>query len=91
MTITVHRFDSAFNLKTYILSTVKLENNHTAEYLSQTLKNIFNEWGIMHKIVAIVTDSGVNIKSVVKKLQIPHIPCTTHILNLIVTQTLIFT
>ena len=90
MTITVHTFDSAFVLKTFVLCTLKLENSHTGEYLSQTLENIFNEWGIRHKIVAIVTDSGANIKSAVNKLRIPHIPCTAHILNLIVTQALVF-
>jgi len=90
MTITVYTFDSAFNLKTYVLCTEKLENTHTGEYLSQTLKNIFNEWEIIHKILAIVTDSGANIKSAVNKLQIPHIPCTAHILNLIVTQAITF-
>ncbi|KAF0704385.1 zinc finger BED domain-containing protein 1-like, partial [Aphis craccivora] len=90
MTITVHTFDSAFVLKTFVLCTLKLENSHTGEYLSQTLENIFNEWGIRHKIVAIVTDSGGNIKSAVNKLRIPHIPCTAHILNVIVTQALVF-
>jgi len=87
MTITVHTFDSAFVLKTFVLCTLKLENSHTGEYLSQTLENIFNEWGIRHKIVAILTDSGANIKSAVNKLRIP---CTAHILNLIVTQALVF-
>lgn len=90
MTITVHTFDSAFILKTFVLCTLKLENNHTGEYLSQTLENIFNEWRIKHKIVAIVTDSGANIKSAVNKLRIPHIPCTAHILNLIVTHAILF-
>ncbi|KAL4103950.1 hypothetical protein QTP88_019267 [Uroleucon formosanum] len=70
MTITVHTFDSAFVLKTFVLCTLKLENSHTGEYL--------------------ITDSGAKIKSAVKKLRIPHIPCTAHILNLIFTQALVF-
>jgi len=87
ITITVHTFDSAFIIKTFVLCTLKLEHSHTGEYLSQTLDNIFNEWGIKHKIVAIVT--GANIKSAVNKLRIPHIPCTAHVLNLIVTHAML--
>lgn len=90
MTFTVHRFNSDFVLKTFVLCTAKQENKHTGEYLCRTMKNTFNEWGIMHTIVAIVTDSEVNIKSAGNKLQIPHILYAAHTLKLIVTQASIF-
>lgn len=45
-----------------------------------------NSWGILDKITAIVTDSGANIKSAIMLMNIQHIPCTAHKLNLVVQQ-----
>ncbi|XP_022180699.1 zinc finger BED domain-containing protein 1-like [Myzus persicae] len=70
-----------FNLKTYVLTTRKLESNHTAQYLSGVLTDIIREWKINTKVVAIVTDSGANIKAAIKLLGIDHIPCAAHQLN----------
>jgi len=47
-----------------------------------------NSWGILDKITAIVTDSGANIKSAIRLMNIQHIPCTAHKLNLVVQQAL---
>lgn len=71
-------FDINFNLKTYVLTTRKLESNHTAQYLSGVLTDIIREWKIETKIVAIITDSGANIKAAIKLLGIDHIPCAAH-------------
>ncbi|CAI6373453.1 unnamed protein product [Macrosiphum euphorbiae] len=81
ITVTVHFFDNNLNLKTYVLTTRKLESNHTAQYLSGVLTDIIREWKINTKVVAIVTDSGANIKAAIKLLGIDHIPCAAHKLN----------
>lgn len=47
-----------------------------------------NSWGILNKVTAIVSDSGANIKSAIRLMDIQHIPCTAHKLNLIVQQAL---
>ncbi|KAF0709975.1 zinc finger BED domain-containing protein 1-like isoform X1 [Aphis craccivora] len=70
ITVTVHFFDIDLNLKTYVLTTRKLESNHTAQYLSEVLTDVIKKWNIEDKIVAIVTDSGANIKA-----------CAAHKLN----------
>lgn len=89
LTVTAHVYDNAYKLKTFILTTEKLEKNHTAQYLYETFIKVFENWNITNKVIAVVTDSGANIKAAIKKLNgVPHIPCTAHILNLIVTKSL---
>ncbi|XP_008178587.1 zinc finger BED domain-containing protein 1-like [Acyrthosiphon pisum] len=89
LTVTAHVYNTNYVLKTFVLTTEKLNKNHTAQYLYETLIKIFEEWKIINKVVAIVTDSGANIKAAIKKMNgIPHIPCTAHKLNLVVTNAL---
>lgn len=75
-------------LKTVVLCTQKLNHSHTGVYLAEIMSNELNSWGIFEKVVAIVTDSGANIKSAIRLMNIQHIPCTAHKLNLIVQQAL---
>jgi len=76
------------NLNTVVLCTKKLLNNHIGENLAETLLTEFNKRDIQSKIAAIVTDSGSNIKTTVRLMNLPHVPCTAHKLNLIVSQAL---
>lgn len=87
LTVTAHTYDKDYVLKTFILTTEKLDRNHTAQYIYEVLTKVFEEWEINNKIGAIVTDSGANIKAAIKKFNgVPYIPCTAHKLNLVVTQ-----
>ncbi|XP_065671958.1 uncharacterized protein LOC136089797 [Hydra vulgaris] len=69
------------NLDLRFMSEVK-----TAEYLFNTLNEIFSEWSISNKIFALVTDSGAKIFSAVNKFDdnVLKIPCAGHRLNLMV-------
>lgn len=83
MTVTAHFFNNEYILESYVLSTTQLVTNHTAIYLSSTLRNIFEEWHITEKVVAIVTDGAANIKAAINLLGIYHLPCAAHMLNLV--------
>lgn len=50
-----------------------------------------NSWGVLNKVTAIVSDSGANIKSAIRLMNIQHIPCTAYKLNLVVQQALYLT
>lgn len=92
VTITVHFFPKLeINLKTLVLCTKKLTESHTAVYLSQILTTELNKFDILHKVVAIVTDGGRNINAAVRLMNIQHIPCTAHKLNLVVRNVLSLT
>ena len=65
----------------------ELKSNHTAEYISNTLTNIFNEWGVpISKIRCIVTDNGANMVAGAKAVvgERNHLPCFAHTINLVV-------
>lgn len=89
LTVTAHMYDNDFKLKTFVLTTEKLDKNHTAQYIYEILRKILENWNITNKVIAVVTDSGANIKAAIKKLEgIHHIPCTAHQLNLVVSKSL---
>ena len=69
------------NLDLRFMSEVK-----TAEYLFNTLNEIFSEWSISNKIFSLVTDSGANIFSAVNKFDdnVLKFPCAGHRLSLVV-------
>jgi len=88
LTATVHFFDADLQLRTFVLTTEKLTSNHTAQYLSEVLHDIFHSWNIQTKVCAIVADSGANIKAAELLMNIEHIPCTAQKLNHIVKKSL---
>jgi len=89
ITLTAHFIDTtARELRTVVICTKKLVSNHTGISLSEVMNEELVEWNILNKVVAIVTDGASNIKLAVRIMDIPHIPCTAHRLNLIVQQSL---
>jgi len=86
-TLTVH-FLSETVLKTFVQCTKKLESNHTSVCLSEIMTNELYNWNIFHKVVAVVTDGGANIKAAVRLMNLSHLPCIAHKLNLVVQKAL---
>ena len=62
--ITIHFVDDQFKLQSYLLSLRELKSQHTSENLLAEIENIFNEWSITEKIVAISADGAHNIAKV---------------------------
>ncbi|CAH1114870.1 unnamed protein product [Psylliodes chrysocephalus] len=88
ITVTAH-FVSEDVLCSGVLATRELPGSHTGENIGTALKNLFSEWDIENKIVAIVSDNGANIKNAITEhLQLHHVPCVAHTLNLIVSDSL---
>lgn len=52
------------------------------------MTNELNNWNIFHKVVAVVTDGGANIKAAIRLMNLSHLPCIAHKLNLVVQQAL---
>ncbi|XP_025198007.1 zinc finger BED domain-containing protein 1-like [Melanaphis sacchari] len=89
LTITAHFFPKGQSqLKIVVLGTKKLDQSHTATHLEEIMTSELNRWGILNKVTAIVSDSGANIKSAIRLMNIQHIPCTAHKLNLVVQKAL---
>lgn len=87
LTITTH-FLNRTQFETFVLCTKKLESSHTGLYLSRVIADELMNWNIYEKVIAVVTDGGANIKSAIRMMNLAHIPCTAHKLNLVVQQSI---
>ena len=76
LTVTCHFINDIYQIKTYVLETVKIEGSHTGAAIANNLQSIFNNWKIEDKVISIVTDNAANIKFAIKQLE----PRTTNIL-----------
>lgn len=66
---------------------MQLYESHTAEYIGKILVETLDNWKIEKKnVVAVVTDSGANIKKAIinEYTTERHIPCVAHTINLVV-------
>ncbi|KAL4090646.1 hypothetical protein QTP88_025440 [Uroleucon formosanum] len=84
LTVTCHFI---FNDRLYspVLATREIIKIHTGANIATSISDILIEWGILDKIVTIVSDNGANIKNAINEhLRKYHHPCVAHTLNLIV-------
>lgn len=76
-------------LQSLVLATRELPSPHTGEHVAEHSRQIFEEFGILQKIVTIVSDYAANMKKAINQnLQKHHHPCIAHTLNLSVKETL---
>ena len=86
--ITVH-FVIKFKLESFLISVHEFSDSHTAENIVGELNDVLAEWNLpAHGIVAATTDNGANITAAIKMLEVPHLPCFSHTLQLAVEQAL---
>lgn len=82
--LTAHFIDDKTQLKSYLLECSQFEERHTAENISNWVKAVTTKYNIHFKITAIITDNASNMKSAAMLLNLRHIPCFAHSLNLVV-------
>ncbi|CAH0555110.1 unnamed protein product [Brassicogethes aeneus] len=73
-------------LESDLLGCISYTDRHTAENISNHLKDIIREWGLPNKISAVVSDNAANMKAAVRIGGWRFWGCFAHSLNL-VTQT----
>ena len=89
LTVTVHFVNFDMKLVSRVLVTVHMDESCTCENLASRLKEIAKEWGIMDKVIAVVTDNAANMVGAVNLISSTHpgwrqIPCFAHTLSLVV-------
>ena len=82
VSLTCHAIDSEWQLKSMILCTRELPEEHTADNLSDALKEMMTEWKILSKVVGSSTDNARNIGNAMRNLGIFNMPCIGHTLQL---------
>ncbi|XP_023211757.1 zinc finger BED domain-containing protein 1-like [Centruroides sculpturatus] len=85
MSLTCHFIDGS-EFESVALGVKELQDRHTADYISEILQSMCDEWGIeKHQVMAVVTDNGANVSKAVKDLfgRDKHLRCFAHTLNLV--------
>nr|XP_017093875.2 E3 SUMO-protein ligase ZBED1-like [Drosophila bipectinata] len=90
ITVSCHYVNKQFQLITAVLSTASLltPTNHSAMNIADTIRQVLNEWKLLHKVVTIVTDNDATMKKACEHFQIKHFPCFAHTINLLVQEIL---
>ena len=90
MSLTAHIITSDWELESKCLQTSFFPENHTAENISDALRDALEDWGLdENKLSAITTDNAANITAAItKNLKWPWLNCFGHNLNLAVTNAL---
>ena len=76
--------DDDWKLDTFVLSTEKVADEHTAVNLEKILDNILKEWKIRNRVVGTTTDNGSNIIQAMSEMGFLNMPCVGYTLNLAV-------
>ncbi|XP_076048272.1 E3 SUMO-protein ligase ZBED1-like [Oratosquilla oratoria] len=84
LSVTAHFTSPEWELKSKLLATKSLMVDHTSENIADALKEICEEWDLLEKVCCIVTDNASNIVKAVKDMNVKHLPCFAHSLNLVV-------
>ncbi|XP_076052180.1 E3 SUMO-protein ligase ZBED1-like isoform X2 [Oratosquilla oratoria] len=84
LSVTAHFISPEWELKSKLLATKRLMVDHTSENIADALKEICEEWDLLEKVCCIVTDNASNIVKAVEAMNVKHLPCFAHSLNLVV-------
>lgn len=87
--VTVHFIDDQWNLKSVYLSCADFEIKHTYSNICDALTSILSDWGLsVASITSCTTDNRSNVLKAISHLQLQHIPCFGHTINLGISQAL---
>ncbi|XP_039229244.1 E3 SUMO-protein ligase ZBED1-like [Drosophila yakuba] len=81
-----HFVTADFELRNAVLVTEKLidETTHSSENIANSIRAVLEEWSVLGKVTAMVTDNAKNMIKACEILQIRHVPCFAHSINLTV-------
>lgn len=86
-TITCHFIYKDKN-ESAVLDTSELQGRHTAQNIKEHITEVSARFNILRKVICIVTDNAASEKLACSLLQITHLPCFAHTLNLVVTDSI---
>lgn len=82
--VTAHFVNKEFILKSVLIECTEITERHTSVNLSNEIKAIITKWKLDGKFVLVVSDNASNIKNAINNLQIRHLGCFVHTINLVV-------
>ncbi|XP_060768023.1 E3 SUMO-protein ligase ZBED1-like [Neoarius graeffei] len=85
LTVTAHFISPEWDMRTVVLQTRPLHEQHTSTHLAEKLNEVVTEWKLERRgmPIAVTTDNARNIVNAVGEAGLgPHIACFAHTLNL---------
>ncbi|XP_051953602.1 zinc finger BED domain-containing protein 4-like [Xyrauchen texanus] len=86
--VTCHYITPEATMATVLLGVRRFYQTHTAQHLMEAKALLMAEWGITSKVHCMVTDNASNMILSAQLLNLRHVPCFAHNLNLIVKKAL---
>lgn len=83
--LTAHYIDQATCLRSCPIECSEFLDRHTSRNIAAWVNEVSERFAIQNKICAVVTDNAANMKAAVTKLNLRHLGCFAHTLNLVVT------
>ena len=90
MSLTAHFITLEFHLKARCLQTKEILTDHSVQSIVEILRTFIAEWNINFKVFGATTDDGSNVINAVVDLQLIHMPCIGHTLQLSIKKHLIY-
>lgn len=89
LAVTCHYINDDTKLSTAVLGVLKFPETHTQQRTLRGQEYLFQSWRIRHKFTCLITECSSNMTQCASLLQMWHIPCFAHILNLAVRKSLL--
>ena len=82
--LTVHFIDASFQMRSRCLQTLEILQDHSADSISEVLSEMLIDWKIKERVIGATTDNAKNIINAIEQMDIQHLPCVGHTLQLAV-------
>lgn len=84
ISITAHFHDPDFKKHHLLLEVMPFEGaTHSSQLIFENMKTAFAQWNISTKVKAVVTDNAANMVAAVAKLNVVHVGCAAHSVQLV--------
>jgi len=88
--VTCSYIDANFNLNEITLTVNYVRYPHTAQHITESLEETFNEWNLREKVFTVTTDNASNMKKAIADMNnVRWQGCSAHTLQLIVGKALV--
>ena len=82
ISLTAHFITPEFHLRARYLQTKEILTDYSAQSIAEILQTFIAEWNNNFKVFGATTDNGSNVVNAVVDLQLIHMPCIGHTLQL---------
>uniref|UniRef100_A0A182W3Q6 BED-type domain-containing protein n=1 Tax=Anopheles minimus TaxID=112268 RepID=A0A182W3Q6_9DIPT len=84
LAVTAHYINDDFELCSNLLECFEFTQQCTGHNIADWLKSVMLKFKIENKIQAIVTNHTTHLKDAIDEINVPHLPCFAHTLNMII-------